>query len=482
MYLRNVLFFLKKWGWLISGLGLSIYLYRQAFSAYFFQDDWFSFSISRVASIKDILGFFLPRNDVIYYRPLGMQLPFFLSRLFFGFNPLPFRIATLFIHLLNGILVYQVLKTIIKKEKLAIFGALLYLTSSVHMIVFYWAATFSFVLAPLFYFSAFLAYIRRKLKWSFLFFIIGLFANELLLTLPLVLLFWEILCGQPVRIKQTIKYWGTVFIYIIYRFTFHGFSSGTGYAYITSATDLVKNIRDYGLWIFNWPEEIHNQFITLLGLNSFFLRDFGSYILIFSLVTALGLLLFFLLPTLVLARHKKIRRALPLVLFGFSWIFISLLPILFYAHHSFAYYLIIPLAGMLIAGLYLFEQMFSRIKTPRHVPLIFLTGFLGLWIFSSYQNLRFNQYVHWAPRRAYLSRILIYKLLTNYPQIPPGTTVLVERMGNDETKWALNDQSAARVLYDQPTLTTRYVDIDTYLKNQIQDSMGNSQQVVIVKP
>ncbi len=154
-----------KYSYFLLALFSVSFLFHKAISAYFFQDDWFSFSISQAKNIFDILAFFKPRSDLIYYRPLGMQIPFFITQTLFGITPWPFKLAALLIHLLNGWLVYSLLNRLLADKQLSFFGALLYVTSVTHYTIFYWAATFAFVLAPTFYLSSFLFFlIMYRLK------------------------------------------------------------------------------------------------------------------------------------------------------------------------------------------------------------------------------------------------------------------------------------------------------------------------------
>lgn len=148
-----------------------ILLYFPAFTTFFFQDDWYSLSISHIPSFSELYRIFLPNRELIYYRPLGMQLPFFISQSLFGINPLPFRIGVILVHLLNSFLAYKLNRFFLKSNVLSTVGAFLYLFSTVHYIIFYWAATFSFALAVTYYFSVFLLYLNKRFWLSGLLFI-----------------------------------------------------------------------------------------------------------------------------------------------------------------------------------------------------------------------------------------------------------------------------------------------------------------------
>ena len=132
-------------------IGITAFLYKDSFTGYFFQDDWFSFSISKVQSVNDFLSFFIPRTDVIYYRPFGMQIPFFLMRSLVGLNPFYYHGVIFLTHIGNMFLVFQLTKLLTKRLFASFLVSFLYTTSAVHYIPFYWFSTYSFVLGPTFF-------------------------------------------------------------------------------------------------------------------------------------------------------------------------------------------------------------------------------------------------------------------------------------------------------------------------------------------
>ena len=80
--------------------------------------------------------------------------------------------------------------------------------------------------------------------------------------------------------------------------------------------------------------------------------------------------------------------------------------------------------------------------------------FLFIWILSSWKNIIFNYDVHWAPRRAKISKAITGKLLTQYPILPDNSVIVIPK--NDENKWALGDQNALKYLYWNQNITTFY--------------------------
>lgn len=429
----------------------TLLLFLPAFSSYFFQDDWFSFLISRATSLQDFLGFFVPRTDVIYYRPLGMQVPFFLNYTFFGLNPFPFRIATFLIHLVNGFLFYNLLEVFLKNKRLSVFGSLLYLFLAAHFIVFYWSATFAFVLAPLIYFGSFLFFVRNRKKLSLFVFIIGFFVNELCITVPIIMSAWIIY--QKQSLKKVIIFWIPSFLYAFFRLTVARFPTSGGYTFLTSVHQLFVNLRNYLLWCLNWPDEMYNQFNSLFMINPLFIKTFLTTVVLLGFLSLLILLLLYVAP-LVLLMKKGIRYIPIFFVFGIIWFLVSLSPVLFFSKHYFSYYAPIAFFGFMLSGLSLVKAAVPKfIRSNLFIISSFLL--LMLWYGGSWHTIRLNKNIHWAPQRAVQSKILVTQALKKYSSLPKNTTIIVADGGKtDELKWSLGEQNAMKVIYNDVTIET----------------------------
>lgn len=455
--------------WGLIATGLTYVLFHKTFLSFFFQDDWYSFFISQARSPSDFLGFFKPLTNLIYYRPLGMQLPFFLVWKFFGINPLPFRIATFTIHLINGLLIYKLISYLVKNKFIAYLAGLFYLTASVHLTIFLWAATFAFVLAPLLYLSGFYFFIKNRQRLSLIILGTGLLVNENIITLPVILTVWQLFMVKNKKLKLLPLFWILAVIYGVFRLTIARFTTSGGYALLTDTRQFFFNLRNYILWSFNWPEETHKQFVSFLRLNPEFIRNFSGYVAVFSGSMIIMGLFLFIIPWVVLIVKKRLKpQTVSLAVFGILWFGLTLSPVLYFAKHYFAYYLAIPIFGILLTGSALTGDMLSFMThdTKNKYCLILVTVFMG-WYIASWQNIRLNSFIHWAFQRAYKSEKLVKKIKYLYPVLPPDAVIVVgEDPGTEESKWALGDQSGMQVIYDNPRLKTIYVNKQEYLTSR----------------
>lgn len=453
---------------------LVFFLFKSAFSAYFFQDDWFSLSISQARSPAEFFKLFFPVNGVIYYRPLGMQIPFFISQTLFGLTPLPFRVATFTVHLLNSWLVYRLLKKIVGNLPFAYAGAFLYATSATQMIIFYWAATFAFVLAPLFYLQSVLNFLDKKGWWSWTWFVIGLLVNELLITLPAMITVYAFRKGKS-EMQKTLKFWIIAVVYFIFRLKVASFSTGEGYSLLTSLQQIFLNLRNYLLWVLNWPDEIANQFMSFTQLNPEFMQGFSKYVYIWVFETILIALCFTVIPLIAAAKNRLIKPELKLVGFGLFWFIATLSPVLFFSKHFFSYYLPIPLIGLLIIFGVLWKQIRATSLTRYAFPLLVII--CGVWYWAAVSTMEFNMHIHWSIRRANRSYTLVSKLLDEYPHLPETAVVLIPPRSDEENMWALGESNAIQVLYNNPDLETFFGSRSEYLAD-----FPNSHRQLFVLP
>lgn len=450
---KNLLIFSFLVTILISG-----FLYKNAFSAYFFQDDWFTLRISNVKSVLSVFQFFIPRQDVIYYRPLGMQLPFFILQNIFGVNALPFHILTMVTHGLNIFLVFFLIQLIRKDRLVALISAFLYATSAVHYIPMFWPATYAFVLGPALFFLSFIFFIlsENKTGRKFYFFSIGafilaLFTNEMTAVLPVTLLFYQVFI-RKIDIKKLTPFFILTFSFLSLRFFF--FPPPIHGTYQLGLTkDVLINLRAYLLWSFNWPEEMKAQFVSFWIVNSQFVREFSWYFWSFLITLIISVLFLYVFPAVFVFINKR-TEFINLFIFSTIWFIFGLSPVVFFSTHSFSYYLPISLAGLTlfaVSGFVYFIREIYKLNKALTVLLVFL--FLFNWLYSSFVTVDFNSKIHWAPRRAMLSKTLIDNLKND--SVPANADIAY--IGDtSENKLALNDQDALRVIYNNDSFTTVY--------------------------
>lgn len=437
----------------------SLYLYKDSFSAYFFQDDWFTFSISRASNMREFIRFFIPRTDVIYYRPLGMQVPFFLTRSIFGLNPFAFHVLTFLTHLVNILLVCYLIRLIVKNDYIAVVASFLYGTSVVHYIPFFWFSTYPFILGPTVFLISLIFYLKSIIKhqiflvYSVIFFILGLFINEMMVTFPFILLLMCLYLNQDKKnLIHILPFVIIDMIYVLARFLFFRPPSDGAYQ-LAINKEVLLNLRGYTLWLFNWPEEMKVQFVSLFRINPEFMKGFQFYGISFILTLFIILSVFIIitLTNLLLRRRLAVIKKLIILCLMFIG---SLVPVLFFPLHSFSYYLSIPLILFLIVFSDFLKVIESCNALQYKISYILIILLISSWYYSAIVAVRFNNLIHWAPRRASLSEKLVKGFIADKKSEPNKNIFIVQN--TSENKLALNNQDGLKIIFNDDKIKTYY--------------------------
>lgn len=435
---------------------LSFTLFRHSFDAYFFQDDWFSFKLAG-EEFKGMVSFFTPRSDVIYFRPFGMQVPFLLSRFLFGFQSLPFHIIIFLTSLINSYLIFLLLKKLSFDWRLSFVGAFLYATSALHFILFYWMATYSFVLGTTWYFLSFLFFLysenkRNNFFWiSLMMFIIGLLTNEMIITLPIVLGLYQLLFVRKKTLKNLVPFIIGAVVWVMLRFYVFPPSTSGNYT-IQIGFHILSNLKSYLFWSFNWSEIMTEQMIRpfifnyqLDGYRPVVISSIASFLLLFILL--------FMLPAISFLK-KKHKGNIRFIVFGSLSYIIGLIPVLFFTQHKFPYYLSISQLFFILISLSFLKEIWTNISEKNKSDIRYLSIITVIWVFQSFLTTQFNTVLHWAPRRADASSLLIRMARERYVASSPKFIAIPD---SSENKLALNNQDAFQVIFHSSTIQTIYV-------------------------
>lgn len=433
------------------------FLYRHAFTSYFFQDDWFTFRISRVTGISDFFNFFVPRNDVIYFRPFGMQIPFFLMNQIWGINGIPYRLLTFSTHMANTVLIYLLFRKLIGNRFFSWLGAFLYGTSVVSLIPFFWFATYSFILCVTFFFLSSLLLLRfmesKKyllLFLSFILFTTGLLTNELVASLPVIWSLFLLLTKKFKMIRYLIPYYILTIMLVILRFVW--FSPPTHGLYrMELGWHIITNLKTYIFWTFNWYEILTDQMIKPF-VFSFWVMDYYPGFAYMSVTGTIVLWVLLILCIYSILKNKTLKYG-RLILFGVCWYPIALMPVLLFNQHKFPYYLPIALTGFLLFFMMILKSVYDKLKLKRlfWFKIIILTVLIA-WFGIAAVTEEYFYLDHWAPRRAKLADNVINEQKVNRVKLH-SSPVTIEVPDTSEMRLALNGEDAGKVIFGDDTRT-----------------------------
>lgn len=311
--------------------------------------------LSAIFSLPELLAGDLPAHHRGVYRPIRGVYYLFSLKLW-GFNPFAFHLQAILVHLLITITVYFIVRLLVKaatpKAKILPFlTAILFAAHPIHTeAVTYTAASFD-TIGILFFFASFYFYLKaesvklerganRLLSWLLAF--LAFFTYELTLTLPILIIAYEI-CFKKINIKSLLKrllvylpYLLIILGYIIIRFYFLKIGNRSNYLgleYLAVSNQAKLGVleillRYIKLLIFplnltvhyNVPDYLFSVFyksVTSISPNGYLLQKIGEYVIILPIAVVFSLVVL----TIKIFKNK-------LAAFGICWFLLSLLPVL----------------------------------------------------------------------------------------------------------------------------------------------------------
>lgn len=431
---------------------LGIFIFYKTTKTYFLQDDWFLLNNVKSLNLQVILEQFKSRNDVIYYRPIGMQLFFLFAKNLFKLNYQYYHLLIFIIYFINIYLIKRVVYAITQKSGISIIFAFMYCTSSFNIISLSWLALSWNIFGLLFLLVAlilFISYTKNTNKTyyfaSIVFYLLSIGSSEFSLNLLLLMIIYLNINYSGIvrsKVKILIPFILISISYIIFRIiNLPTLNNDYG---VHLGLNIIKNLFWYFVWLFNIPEEIKYQtVITKLSLTPNIISNAGIffYPLLFACLGA-----FFSLIVLIKTLNiKSIYYLFGIILFG-----LSLLPVLSFTSHSFTYYLTVP---SLVILLY-FSLLFKKISLNK-VNKNYLVILIILWLLSSFFNIKITKRLHWIYKEELVSHEFVINTLSKYKEIPKNTSVVL-LYTNGISKQSLQDQQALQVIYNDKSLRTIY--------------------------
>ncbi len=340
------------------------------------------------------------------YRPVA-TLSYYLLYAVFGLNPVGYHLISFALHIFNVILVYQIALVILDDKRSSAIAGLLFACHPVNTEAVNGISYNEDLIAAFFFFLALLLYMKLKtiapkrnlvlFILSLLFFLLGLLSKEMAITLPAMVVLYDLTLRKPVsrdisvnrvlEVVQSRKYY-----YIGY-----------------------LGISLFYLWlrffaIYN-PEEVETQiwgrlidriiylpvvFFDYIKLSLFPFNLNADYVFsyptrffdvwpVLSLIIVLGLVIF---SFFVFRRSRAIS-------FGIWWFFIALFPVynLIQIYNPFAErYLYIPIFGFCLVIAILIECVLNRLSFSRSA-LLKAAIILGIVVF--YATISINRNKDW---------------------------------------------------------------------------------------
>lgn len=446
----------KKFFFILFIVGLSLYAFRNLFSVYFFQDDFYVMSLAHINDIKGFLSFFIPHNDVQFYRPLSHEIFFFLSTKLFGLEYVAYHGLVICVWIGMIFLVFAITKYYFQSIRIRLFFLFLFSTSAIHYNSLYWIVNFSYILVAFFYFLAFLIYKRnigkpKKLIVIVIVFLCGLLSNEFMVTFPIVLFLDSFLSKT---IKKNLYYMtGLMLILLSYlglRFILFKPHYDT-YQFVFNKS-FISSYRWFFLFFLNWAETMKDYMVTFFQVRKNFLDSFSFVWNVYVWGLLVYFICIFLLPVITILKNQKLKKQLEKdrnkFLFGIIWFLITLTPIIFVPSHISPHQGAIALFGFLLSSLTLFDL----IRRYNNVVFACFSAILATtWVVTTMTTINLNDHIHWIYQRSKLSKYWVDKAKQVYPTLFNSESILINT-SDKEAIVALNNGKGIQAVYNNYNL------------------------------
>jgi len=410
--------------------------YRAASDLYFFHDDFIFLERATLSSPSDLIDFFsIERTQrglqekSHSYRPLSTNLYFGLVQKTFGLEPRAFH----GINLLTLAGIGTLLVVLLVRLGLGLWSSLalavIYASSSINYETQLWISVFQELSFALLELAAILVYVgsdrskRTRTAAVLGLFLLALLCKEMALSLPVILLCWEIVVRRSRlrdAIAATLPLWIAAAVYLGLRFAFLSIP-------------------------FQGPYAIEVGWFLLANLGSYV--DWSVQALCFSADWRVELALLALAAVGFRFASQQERR---LAAFGVLWFLLALLPVIFMPNHVYRYYLVFPVLGLVTSAAVLVDSAGSRVSRRGLRAGIALV--LAL-CFTFVSQLQFEKSAARRERQTSRSHSILAQLRALYPELPDYTQVYLSAPGNFNLSQLLKGSGAAlRVVYGNSTL------------------------------
>ncbi len=339
----------------------------------------------------------LPPNFQGKYRPLRSVLHLIYYHIF-GDNPFGYHLHSLVVHIISTIIIFFIIKEIFerlqKRTSITPFAAsLLFGLHPIHVESITYISASLDSTGILFFFTAFLFYLKslkhtKFLPYSLVFSALAFFTNEITLTLPLIIVLYDITLGKiPIsdiskRLRIYASYLIIAFLFIFSR-TFIarvGLLNGDYMAHSFVHTMIMMPVIFVRyIYMFLLPTGLSYVHTLAPGFESYMnphsnfqsilSKTFLDFDVLFSIIFLLGL------ASLAIYFYKKFT------IFSFSvgFFFISLLPVSYIVPAGPGLserYLYIPSLGFVLLLAYLIDYLSKKVKIGFVLTLLFLIASL----------------------------------------------------------------------------------------------------------
>jgi len=242
---------------------VTAFLFKNAFSIYFFSDDFFFLKISRINSINQFLNFFSPFKDY-FYRPLTTEA--FYSFIHLLRENIFLSHSLVFIVYFVGLYyLYRIVFLLSKNKILSYLTTGFYAINFIHVFQLYFFGTFQEVAVFTFLAISFYYFLKEKSVVSLIFFIFACMSKEIATLFPIFLVLIGLINKKIFEKKRILLlyFFISVIFLLIYKIGISGVMTLDIYKIQLKPRLGINNLMWYSLWSLGFPNFMPDYFTSI---------------------------------------------------------------------------------------------------------------------------------------------------------------------------------------------------------------------------
>lgn len=296
----------KSWLVLFAVAITTFIVFRQSFNTFFAQDDFiliYEFSQNNLfGDLKNTFG--MP--NVTHWRPVH-NFYFFAAGNLFGKNFVLYHLLSFLIHISAALLIYKVVREVLKDDGAAIASSLIYSVHPAHFVTLSWISGGATTIGFLLLLISFYSYLREREKTSLVFFLLSLFASEAMLAGVIIFFGYDLFNKKKISWNFLSKVLGISTVFVLAKIFLLTPPSISDAYKLEFSPKIIKTLTYYLLRIVGFGDvssDVMESFVLVLWLvlPAFFLfknlvsRSNYKEITFYFLIIAAGLFPFIFLP------------------------------------------------------------------------------------------------------------------------------------------------------------------------------------------
>ena len=400
---------LLKYYLLIAAAGFVVYINALS-NDFVFDDDSVVLGDPSITDISNIPKYFTGQegfHKVIgrYYRPV-VSATYAIDNSLWGLKPFGFHLTNIIIHVINSLLFFKLLllmfgiesaKTQKSRLYAVIFGALIFAVHPIHTEAVTWVSGRTDSLSFTFFIASFIYYLKYSkgknplnFVMVFFFFVLSLLAKEMAITLPAVILLYDIAVSKGLS-KKLIQ--EKLLIYVSF--------VAASVMYLFLRWLILKDIPQRESYFYFYGKETLTAILTMLQTLPLYFRllivpveliyHYNGYLPYQSSFASVYIIMAIVFILIMISVAVYLFKKLPLVSYSILFFFITLLPVMnilptmnFVAER----FLYIPSAALSFAAVVLVSKYYSdKLKSA--------LVFTGVVVIAAYSYLTFVRNMDW---------------------------------------------------------------------------------------